>query len=147
MKKIFVILPLILSFIFCCTKTPEEPSSYVLHLKYIGEKSSFTETAGKLFLSGNLPGDIEIGSFSSLIINLITLERFQIQFTMNLNGNVIKLQGIADINTETGSISGHGTIIGGTNRYDNATGNYTEQAQMLSQTTVSGFLTLTINER
>ena len=43
-------------------------------------------------------------------------------------------------------ISGSGTITGGTDRYSNVSGSYSEEAKMLSATSVSGTIALTINE-
>ena len=146
MKKLLIFLPLIFSFVFFCSETPDEPSSYTLHLKYLGQKTSQTDTAGKIYMAGTLPGDLEVGTFLSQVTGAPTAQGIPIRFTMNLQGGTLVADGIFTINMTTGSITGSGTVTSGTNRYAQASGTYTEMAQMLSLTDVSGFLTLTINE-
>jgi len=146
MKKSLIFLLLIFSFIFHCSKTPNEPASYTLNLKYVGQKTSQTDTAGKLYLEGNIPGDLEMGTFLSHVTGVSQTGAMQIRFTMNLQRGTLITDGTFTIDMMTGAITGSGTISSGTNRYAQATGSYTETTQMLSTTNVSGFLSLIIKE-
>jgi len=147
MKKLLIFSPLLFTFIFFCAKTPEEPTSYNLQLKYLGQYTSQTTIAGKLYLHGNLPGDIEVGTFLTQITGMdFQTGEIQANVTFNLDDGAITTTGAFLVNPQTGAISGSGTVSGGTNRYASASGTYGEQAQMLTTADVSGFITLSIQE-